>query len=177
MKLARKKSFTLIELIVSLGVFSVLTLMLMQFFTSVQQAWTSSERRARIYADSRVVFDMVATAAKSSADIADCDYNGVSSISFKTVQPDGETLAPFQLYLNDNTLYREGNQPVLYNVLDFRVSTYNQSFTGHTPVAFIQVEYEVMDDVSFKIWKETDSADFRRNNAYKFMRIITLQRF
>jgi len=55
-----KRRFTLIELVVSMGVFSVLMLMLMTFFNGAQKLWTMSEKRNALYADARVAMDMMA---------------------------------------------------------------------------------------------------------------------
>ena len=53
--------FTLLELIVAMGIFSILMLMLMQFFSGAQKIWTAAEKRNAIYADARVAMDLTAS--------------------------------------------------------------------------------------------------------------------
>ncbi|MDD3117666.1 MAG: prepilin-type N-terminal cleavage/methylation domain-containing protein [Victivallales bacterium] len=58
--------FTLLELIVAMGIFSVLMLMLMQFFSSAQQIWTSSEKRNTVYADARIAMDLMSSVLQTT---------------------------------------------------------------------------------------------------------------
>jgi|GEM_PF-6908885 len=55
----QRRNFTLIELVVSMGVFSILMLALMMFFNGSQKIWTESEKRNAIYADGRVAMDLI----------------------------------------------------------------------------------------------------------------------
>ncbi len=57
----RKSSFTLLEIIVAMGVFSLLMAMTMQFFSGAQRIWSSSESRNTVYSDARVAMDLMAT--------------------------------------------------------------------------------------------------------------------
>lgn len=52
--------FTLLELLVSMGVFAVLMLALMQFFTSAQGIWTRSNSRTDMFDSARLAMNMMA---------------------------------------------------------------------------------------------------------------------
>ena len=53
------KKFTLIELVVSMAVFTVLMLILLQFFSSAQKAWLTANSRAMTYENARVAMDLI----------------------------------------------------------------------------------------------------------------------
>lgn len=52
--------FTLLELLVSMGVFAILMLALMQFFTSAQSIWTRSNTRYDMYDNARLALNLMA---------------------------------------------------------------------------------------------------------------------
>lgn len=58
--------YTLVELLAAMGVFSVLMLLLMQFFSSAQRLWTESEKRTSVYADARVAMDLISSQLQTS---------------------------------------------------------------------------------------------------------------
>lgn len=55
----RQNRFTLIELIVSLAVFSILAMLVMQFFSGAQRLWLASEQRSNAYAESRATMEVI----------------------------------------------------------------------------------------------------------------------
>ncbi len=55
----RRFGFTLTEIIVALGVFSILLAIMMRFFTSAQTITTSSEAKNEFYADARVAMNLM----------------------------------------------------------------------------------------------------------------------
>lgn len=57
---SRQHGFTLVELIVAMGVFSIMMLALMTFFNSAQKLWTMSYKKNNSYADARVAMDLMA---------------------------------------------------------------------------------------------------------------------
>ena len=61
-----RRNFTLAEIIVAMGVFSIIMLMLFRLFTSSQQVWSSAEARSNRYADARVAMDLMANALQSA---------------------------------------------------------------------------------------------------------------
>ena len=56
-----KNQFTLVELLVSLGVFSILLVLFMQFFSGMRLAWTNTEKRTSVHGDARIAMDMLST--------------------------------------------------------------------------------------------------------------------
>ncbi len=61
-----RRNFTLAEVTVAMGVFSIIMLMLFRLFASSQQVWRSAEARSNRYADARVAMDLMANALQSA---------------------------------------------------------------------------------------------------------------
>ncbi len=55
----KKTKFTLVELIVAMAVFSILLLLMLQFFSGAQRIWNGMEKRNEIYANARVAMDLM----------------------------------------------------------------------------------------------------------------------
>jgi len=66
-----RRNFTLAEIIVAMGVFSIIMLMLFRLFASSQKVWSSAEARSNRYADARVAMDLMANAMQSAFYAAD----------------------------------------------------------------------------------------------------------
>ena len=64
----KKTYFTLLELMISMGVFAVLMLGLMQFFTSAQNLWTKSNSTTEVFDNARIAMNLLA------ADLATAYY-------------------------------------------------------------------------------------------------------
>lgn len=60
-----RNRFTLVELLVALGVFSVLLVVFMQVFSGMRLIWTNTEKRNETVADARVAMDMVSVLLSS----------------------------------------------------------------------------------------------------------------
>lgn len=58
-KILRKTNFTLVELIVAMAVFSILLLLMLQFFSGAQRIWNGMEKRNEIYANARIAMDLM----------------------------------------------------------------------------------------------------------------------
>ena len=56
-----KKNFTLVELLVALGVFSILLILFMQLFTGMRLAWNNTEKNNDISGNARIAMDMLST--------------------------------------------------------------------------------------------------------------------
>ena len=61
MKKRTKSFFTLLELLVSMGVFAILMLALMQFFSSAQNIWTNSNTKTDMFDEARLAMNIIAT--------------------------------------------------------------------------------------------------------------------
>lgn len=57
--------FTLVELIVALAVFSILLLLMLQFFSGAQRIWNGMEKRNEIYANARIAMDLMTSQLQS----------------------------------------------------------------------------------------------------------------
>lgn len=60
-KTRQKSKFTLVELIVAMAVFSILLLLMLQFFSGAQRIWNGMEKRNEIYAGARIAMDLMTT--------------------------------------------------------------------------------------------------------------------
>jgi len=54
-----RRNFTLVELLTAMAVLSILMLMLFQFFSSAQRAWSAMETNTRIYENARIVLEVI----------------------------------------------------------------------------------------------------------------------
>lgn len=59
MKTYRKRSFTLVELLVSIGLLALMMMFMLQFFTSSQQLWASSEKSSSVRQNAQGALDLV----------------------------------------------------------------------------------------------------------------------
>ena len=59
MKKRRKHPFTLVEILVSMAVFSILLTLMVQFFSSARTLWVANEKRASVYADASAAIDLM----------------------------------------------------------------------------------------------------------------------
>ena len=66
MNRCRKKYFTLLEVLVSMGVFSLLMLALMQFFSAAQGVWEKTGNRAEVFDSARVALETLAADLSSA---------------------------------------------------------------------------------------------------------------
>ena len=56
---SRTSAFSLIELLVAMGILSILMLLLTQMLEQVQKSWNYSESRISQFREARVAFDLV----------------------------------------------------------------------------------------------------------------------
>lgn len=77
----RKLKFTLVELIVAMAVFSILLLLMLQFFSGAQTIWHGMEKRNEIYANARIAMDLM------TAQLQNTFYTN-AGIPFVIVAPD-----------------------------------------------------------------------------------------
>lgn len=54
------RQFTLVELLVAMAVFSVIMLVLMQFFNSAQRLWTASANKTEMFENARIAINLMA---------------------------------------------------------------------------------------------------------------------
>ena len=56
----RRRSFTLVELLVAMGVLTLLVMLMLQLFGGAQKLWVANEKRSGIYADARAAMELMA---------------------------------------------------------------------------------------------------------------------
>ena len=56
----RRSSFTLVELLVAVGLLSLIVMLLLQLFSGAQKIWLSSEKTNNVYSDARVAMERMA---------------------------------------------------------------------------------------------------------------------
>ncbi len=61
----RKSSFTLVELIVAMAIFSIMMMMVIGFFTDTQKLWSRTDDKNNMYADARIAMDLMSSALQS----------------------------------------------------------------------------------------------------------------
>lgn len=116
-KYSRKYSFTLVELLVSLGVFSILLVLFMQFFSGMRLTWTNTEKRGDVSSDARIAMNMLSTLI------------GATYYSTASLAPGEIGHFPYQI---DPLTSRPGK-------MYFAVKT-NVDLPGSNPIRFIGVQ-------------------------------------
>ena len=66
MKRYSKQRFTLAEILVAMVVFSILLVLMMQFFSGARTLWIANEKRSNLYADATVAMDLMSTLLQTS---------------------------------------------------------------------------------------------------------------
>lgn len=133
----RHLKFTLVELLVSLGVFSILLVIFMQFFSGMRLAWTNTEKRSESHYSARIALDLLSSMVSSMY------YTNAGTDAWeKTVQ------FPFQLKRAD----ADSSKPAAL----YFASKGNVDLPGNSPVKFIGIQYvnPVNNDFKFGLTDE-----------------------
>ncbi len=88
----KRHYFTLVELLVAMGLLSVMMLLMVELSNQSQQLWRSTEHSARAYENSRTAFDQLERDIKSM--IASSAPNRQVKFEVLTSRPDGPSLDP-----------------------------------------------------------------------------------
>lgn len=105
------RGFSLIELMVAMGILSVLMLMLTMVLDQVQQSWTRAESRISQFREARVAFDIMTKNLSQSSlntywDLLDEDKDGLVDGYYRTSELHFEVMRASELGRND------GQEPV-----------------------------------------------------------------
>jgi type II secretory pathway pseudopilin PulG len=95
----KKKPFTLLELILAMGILSVMMVLMLSFFSAAQKAWMTSSANAEIYENARVAMDLMTRDLQSalyndensSQGIYPFWHESVNRINFITATSVGDT--------------------------------------------------------------------------------------
>lgn len=149
-KINSKKRFTLVELLVSLGIFSILLVLFMQFFSGMRLSWTNSEKRSEISSNVRIAMDMLSTLLSATYYSTASLYSGA------------EGQFPFQI--TPGAANRPGK-------MYFAVKT-NIDLPGSSPIRFIGVQvpnvsepFNVTGAGLYKLYLTVLSNDSSTNNG------------
>lgn len=95
----QKHSFTLVELIVSMAVFALLSMMVVQLFSATQKLWVSNNQKSEISAEGRLALDLISNLLMSSTANPRYDNVRVGSDYFELLRGGkGPENATSQLY-------------------------------------------------------------------------------
>ena len=130
-KMRQHRKFTLVELLVALGVFSILLVVFMQIFSGMRLAWTNTEKRSDSHYTARIAMDMLSLLVGSMY-----YTNAETETLGKTVQ------FPFKLKRSD----ADSSKPA---ALYFASKT-NIDLPGTSSVRFIGVQYATPVSSDFK---------------------------
>ncbi len=109
----RKSRFTLVELLVSLGVFSVLLVVFMQIFSGMRLIWTNSEKEADVSGGARIAMDMLSVLLSATYYSTANAYSG-SERQF-LFYADQASVRPGGLYFAAKTSYDlPGTNPIRF---------------------------------------------------------------
>ena len=104
-----RQKFTLVEILVSMAVFSILLLLMMQFFSGAKTLWTANEKRSTVYTDASTVFDFMTDLLQSTFCSFDTEGNNVTVFAIDT-----SVSGKHKIYFNSNSHISLGGGPVRY---------------------------------------------------------------
>ena len=111
---SRKYAFTLIELIVAMGIFSLIMVMVMRVFSGAQALWRASENRTATYSDGRAAMDFVCRLVENSAALYQGDDEDASQGYFPVNTIEGDKPAILLATTEDGHKLQKGSVSSLY---------------------------------------------------------------
>lgn len=73
-RIVRTGAFTLVELLVAMGVFAIIMLALMRFFASAQRIWVDSNNKVSMFEDARIALNLISRDLQCSYYSSDYKY-------------------------------------------------------------------------------------------------------
>src|SRR5574344_503545 len=117
----RLKNFTLVELLVSLGLLVILLGIMLQFLTGAQKLWNGSENRNNFYSDVRVAMDLMTS-------MLETQVTHKNSMYFLVLDKSGAVV---------NTAGTEGTQLLFFTENPITFST-----TGGCAIYLLKIHYD-----------------------------------
>lgn len=123
MKKYRNKYFyTLVELLMAMAIFAIISVIMMRFFSSAQQIWSKASQKNVLYADARIALDIM------TAELQGALYDNKIGVAADPNNAPG--IYPFWFEyksLADNTFF--SNPPYVYDAGDLvQQATYNKKY-------------------------------------------------
>ena len=153
----RKHGFTLIELVISLGLSSIFIVLVYQFLIVNQQFFSSRKGVVEVVQNGRIAMDRMTRELRESETVTTCSFPS-SEIEFEETQT-GETI---RYHLTGMNLMRERKTPSGQTIEDEVLARFVQSiqFSGNC-LTLIEISLTVSDNnQSVPLYSKV----FRRNN-------------
>lgn len=110
------RHYTIVEVMVAMGIFLVMMTIMMQFFTSAQKVWNLASKKNMLYADARVAMNLMTRELQSM--LYDNDTDGTGKYPFwyewTAIGADGKNRAEIDEYFVDNKDLPENTSGVPY---------------------------------------------------------------
>lgn len=137
---------------VSMTVFSILLVLMMQFFSGAKTLWTANEKRSTVYIDASTAFDFMADLLQSTFCSFDTAGNNVTVFAI-----DKSASGKHKIYFNSNSHISLGGGPVRYlsfqrgadaneNILYLTVFHDNKGANTDFPRCFWEFDFNGIDD-------------------------------
>ena len=143
MKARRIHRFTLAEILVSMAVFSVLLVLLMQFFTGARTLWTANEKRSVVYSDAATILDFMSTLLQST--YCTFDATGGDQTPFEIVHDKADA---HRIYFNSNSRLGLPGGSIRYLSFQRGTKTDSDSSKNETKCLFLKVFCDLDKDFS-----------------------------
>lgn len=121
--------YTIVEVMMAMGIFLVMMTIMMQFFTSAQKVWNLASKKNMLYADARVAMNLMTRELQSMLYDNDSDGSGIYPFWYQCTDIDecyeGGKKRPTELksYFKDNNDLPNYNGNLYLNVLNFISTT------------------------------------------------------
>ena len=98
------RHYTIVEVMVAMGIFLVMMTIMMQFFTSAQKVWNLASKKNMLYADARVAMNLMTRELQSVLYDSDTDSSNIYPFWYEwtTIGADGKNRSEIDEYFVDN---------------------------------------------------------------------------
>ena len=155
------QKFTLAEILVAMAVFSILLVLMMQFFSGAKTLWTANEKRSVVYSDTATVLDLMSSLLQST--FCTFDNAGANQTPFEIVKSSDDD----KIYFNSNSRMKLSGGSIRY--LSFqRISQSGESLNN---ILALKIYSDSDADFSGGFWEfNLPSGNNDRDNATTFIR-------
>ena len=111
------RHYTIVEVMVAMGIFLVMMTIMMQFFTSAQKVWNLASKKNMLYADARVAMNLMTRELQSMLYDSDADSTNIYPFWYEwtKIDADGKNRSEVDKYfVTNNDLPEDGSTGVPY---------------------------------------------------------------
>ena len=152
-----KNRFTLVELLVSLGVFTILLILFMQFFSGMRLVWTNAEKRSNLSTDVRIAMDMLSSLVSTVYYSSASEFTGHAG-EFPFMIDQTSTRPGKMYFASKTTIDLPGTNPIRFIGLQVPNVTENFGLTATSP-------YKKDEDGFYKLYLTVLSNDSSAGNG------------